>query len=898
MKNKLQTILLSLFIIAIHSTVTAATYAGCSDAGIASATEDSICDNASTTLLLTAYIGTIQWQSYDGVSWVNETGPGATTDNYTVALLVSTNFRAVVTDGACPPDTSNTVSIIVGVSAPSTTGATRCGYGSVTLTASGSSGTIKWFDAPTGGTSLFTGSPYTTNVAATTTFYAAAVTGGGGSGTAPLPAQVNIYTAQQSRGFWFTAPMNFTLTGLFVPVMTGTEQNIAVIKFIPPVPPPAWPTLTSAFTTLFLTQNNPAVGVIPVNIPILAGDVIGILGTRTVGTNNETSYGPAPSAYVTTIAGQPVTLTRMGMQFPLSTTLPVDIWEEPAGSLGRIEMTYEVGCESARTPAIATVNPSTPVNITATSTALCLGQSSVLTANSTNLSYNFTWSPATGLSGTTGTTVTATPTFPITYTVVADDGTCGAIDSVFIDVGPVSNAGIATVTTDTVCQGTNTTLVLAGSVGNIQWQSNTGLGWVNETGIGFDSSQYQVAPMVNTNYWAIVTSGGCAPDTSIMLHVEVITVADPVTVNDTICGPGVVNLSATGTGTLNWYDAQVGGAQVNTGNNYSPSISTTTTYYVQNVSGGGNFNLPPANNSMGNQNINASNDFGLGFDVLQQVNLDKVYVYPSQTGNITINLRATQGGLILNTVTAPVTAFVPLTPINLGWTINPGTGYRLELAAGGAQLYYNSNGAAYPYTIPGGLVSITGYLNPVFTTGTIYYYFYNWEITSGCESNLIPVTGVVLTVPPVPIITQFGNQLTSSSPTGNQWYLNGIIIPGATGQIYNATQPGTYTVVVTDPNGCSSTSAPVIITGIEESILNEVGISIYPNPVTDKLMIEFNKVMTGETNISIFNALGEKVKSVLMSETKMEIGLDVPAGTYAVEIKTHDAVYTARVLKL
>lgn len=54
--------------------------------------------------------------------------------------------------------------------------------------------------------------------------------------------------------------------------------------------------------------------------------------------------------------------------------------------------------------------------------------------------------------------------------------------------------------------------------------------------------------------------------------------------------------------------------------------------------------------------------------------------------------------------------------------------------------------------------------------------------------------------------------LTSSSATGNQWYKGGALISGATGQIYNATTSGIYTVVVTS-NGCPSTpSAGITVT--------------------------------------------------------------------------------------
>lgn len=56
--------------------------------------------------------------------------------------------------------------------------------------------------------------------------------------------------------------------------------------------------------------------------------------------------------------------------------------------------------------------------------------------------------------------------------------------------------------------------------------------------------------------------------------------AAPTVTGDKRCGPGVVNLSATGSGTLEWYDAATAGNKVNTGTTYGPNISTTTTYYV------------------------------------------------------------------------------------------------------------------------------------------------------------------------------------------------------------------------------------------------------------------------------------------------------------------------------
>src|ERR1019366_5238143 len=85
--------------------------------------------------------------------------------------------------------------------------------------------------------------------------------------------------------------------------------------------------------------------------------------------------------------------------------------------------------------------------------------------------------------------------------------------------------------------------------------------------------------------------------------------------------------------------------------------------------------------------------------------------------------------------------------------------------------------------------------------------------TSGCSSS--PSAGTTVTVnpiPPTPTITPGGPTtfctggsvtLTSSSASGNQWYLNGNPIGGATNTTYAATASGNYTVVVTT-SGCSS----------------------------------------------------------------------------------------------
>lgn len=149
-------------------------------------------------------------------------------------------------------------------------------------------------------------------------------------------------------------------------------------------------------------------------------------------------------------------------------------------------------------------------------------------------------------------------------------------------MAPVSiniSAGTIVVTPDPNCVGSNTTLSVSGQTTNatLQWQSSPdNITWTNIPGA--TTSPFVTNPTDTTFYRVI----GCGLHTSASDTVHTIFVAPPTTTHDTICGIGSVTLGAAGSGTLAWFTAPTGGLPVFTGTSYTTSITSTTTWYVEN----------------------------------------------------------------------------------------------------------------------------------------------------------------------------------------------------------------------------------------------------------------------------------------------------------------------------
>jgi hypothetical protein len=174
-----------------------------------------------------------------------------------------------------------------------------------------------------------------------------------------------------------------------------------------------------------------------------------------------------------------------------------------------------------------------------------------------------------------------------------------------------------------------------------------------------------------------------------------------------------------------------------------------------------------------------------------------------------------------------------------------------------------ANAASYVWTIPAeanlisgaGTDSIVVDYSRVAESGFISVYGMN-----ACgQGSLSSLEITVNLLPATPVISRLGNTLTSSAPEGNQWYMDGAIIDGATAQSYEVTATGIYWTTVT-LEGCSSDTSnniEVLFEGITN--VTSAKIELYPVPSNGLFMADIAWPSAANFNIRIYNTIGSLV---------------------------------------
>ncbi|MCB9318773.1 MAG: VCBS repeat-containing protein [Lewinellaceae bacterium] len=338
-------------------------------------------------------------------------------------------------------------------------------------------------------------------------------------------------------------------------------------------------------------------------------------------------------------------------------------------------------------------------------------------------------------------------------------------------------------------------------------------------------------------FWADIT-GQCADFKTDTVRIQFIPVSDPDSLEDvTLPGPGMTVLHAVGDSLL-WYEPE-NGILVGTGNDFqTPFLTSTTTYYVSNVTtypgyavGLGEVNKPTVN-VYHNNNFNGR----LIFNVYQALTLDSVTVFTDTPGVRRIIL--VKGADIL--ASREVMLDTGATVVALNFTIEPGLSYELttdaaynrDLFGVNSPFLYRTVGlqGAYPYGDPG-TIEIIGNNYGL----EEYYYFYRWKVRTidrYCESEHFPVQVHIM---------------TSSS-----------------------------------------------------ELLEQAGWKVFPNPVNSMFFVQPHPDARPILELRLFDVQGRvqwESRSVSRAETNSISMGELPAGMYWLSVKTAEGSYNVKILK-
>lgn len=544
-------------------------------------------------------------------------------------------------------------------------------------------------------------------------------------------------------------------------------------------------------------------------------------------------------------------------------------------------------CSATSTVVPVTINPLPTATATAaSSTTFCLGGSVVINAN-TGTNLNYQWKLNGGdISGATSSSYTANAQG--SYTVLVTNSATGCFQTssaVTVVVNPLPTATATAAGATTFCQGGNVIINANTGTGfTYQWQLNNG----NISGA--TSANYTANAA--GDYRVIVTNSGSCSATSTVVSVTVNPLpVSAITANSplTFCDGGSTLLEGnTGTGlTYQWL---LNGNNISGATSANYTADSTGAYTLQVTNTNTCVQVSAATNVVVNPNPDAiitnagSNticdgdsvtlDANLGTGLVYQWLLNGANIVGANNANLVVyasghySLQVSDANSCQNTSDSVEVIVNPL-PIavitaNGATTICANDSVSLVASLG--------FGNTYQWALDG--VDIPGATNEIYFADESGSYTVFVTNSFGCSQLS---TAIVVTVLPLPnpVVTQDFMEVTTGTFVSYQWYLNGVIIPGAMNQSYTVTENGNYTVVVTDNNGCSNTSAPFNYNSVGINV-TEIGsqVKIYPNPSASIV----NVVAPFNTSIVLQNMEGK----ILMSGNNLNtINVsDISQGVY------------------
>ena len=499
---------------------------------------------------ITPAASTYTWSSPAGGSLSNTAISNPVASGNGVFTLTATNPANGCVNTA-------TASLIAGASSLtlSVNSASICSGGSTILTVNGNASSYSWSPAAT--LSASTGTMVTANPGATTTY---SVVGSNGACTAttvvtvtvvPPPTPV-ISPASQSLCQGQSAALSVSggATYTWSPAATLNASTGTSVT--------ANPTVTTIYSVISAAGTCTASAQATVNV--VTNPSIVITGNSTICYGANTSltaqglntYTWTPALNLSTTSGSVVVASP-----PSNTTYTVN------GSIGTCTAVAYV---------TVTVTPSPTLTVSPLQT-ICAGSTVSLTAAG---AASYSWNPATYLSGTSGASVTSTPTTSITYTVSGLNGVCTSTATTSVNVNAIP-ALVVSPSSPSICIGAAANLSVSGA-SSYTWSPATNL-----TGSG---TNVTVSPTVSTTYTVQGSIASCLSQTVVAVTV----MPNPtltISPNATICSGSTANLTVSGGYAGYSWTPMNGLTTVNNGINVAASPSSTSSYTVTGATSSG-----------------------------------------------------------------------------------------------------------------------------------------------------------------------------------------------------------------------------------------------------------------------------------------------------------------------
>jgi hypothetical protein len=172
---------------------------------------------------------------------------------------------------------------------------------------------------------------------------------------------------------------------------------------------------------------------------------------------------------------------------------------------------------------------------------------------------------------------------------------------------------------------------------------------------------------------------------------------------------------------------------------------------------------------------------------------------------------------------------------------------------------------------------------------------------SGCTTKSDTLSLTKLAAVTTPNITRDGSNLVSSSPSGNQWFLDGIKIVGETDSKIKAISTGIYSVKTVDANGCSSDASKGEYGLITGNTVFETSTTVQPNPFSRQIQVTLPVEIGTKAEMQVVDLQGKQLVGVREVSTGEIIDLSsLSPGTYFLRLESidHTKILTRKMVKI